>query len=282
MSGPAECEFRHLLRVRFVRVRYQDWNPGGEGTIVCVHGLTQNRLHFEPLAVRLAHHHRVIVVDLPGRGESDRLENPADYAMPCYEAILSALIARIGRAEVDWIGISLGGLLGIRLAAADASPIRRLVLNDIGPFVPRAGRVEVYGADPHFADLDAAILWHKRQRAEIGPMAEADWARVTAWSLVPDGAGFHLHADPAIWANRDPATTGDTDLWAEWDRIHQPTLVIWGTESRLLRASEIEGMKARGPRAEVHEVPGVGHPPPFIAEDILARAEVFLDRGEAF
>ncbi len=279
-AGPIPRHIRHLHRNRFLRIRYDEWNPAGERVILCVHGLTQNRRHFEPLAERLARRHRVLAVDLPGRGESDRLDDPADYGHPLYEAVLSALLARSGAATVDWIGISLGGLLGIHFAAAAASPIRRLILNDIGPFVLRAGRVEgadVYGADPRFADLDAAIRWHKTHRAEIGPMAAADWARVTRWSLVPDGAGFRLHTDPAIWADTGHAQAGDIDLWAEWDRIAQPTFVVWGMESRLLRAGEIAGMTTCGPRAEVHEVPGVGHPPPFIAEDILERVERFLD-----
>src|SRR5262245_52453028 len=119
----------------FVRLAWAEWGPEkAERVVVCVHGLTRNARDFDVLALDLASlGWRVVSVDVPGRGRSDWLRRPEDYAQAVYIPMLAALLGRLGVEQVDWVGTSMGGLLGMTMAAQPGSPIRRLVLNDIGP-----------------------------------------------------------------------------------------------------------------------------------------------------
>ena len=150
--------FLGLSQAGFHRVAYVEWGlPGNPRVCICVDGLTRNGRDFDELAGALQSDWRVLCPDIVGRGDSDRLADPAAYGYPQYLADMNALIARAGAARVDWVGTSMGGLIGMMLAAQANSPIRRLVINDIGPFIPKAGleRIAGYvGKDPRFAALE--------------------------------------------------------------------------------------------------------------------------------
>ena len=126
----------------FTRVAYAEWGPkDASQVVVCVHGLTRNGRDFDFLARRLAQRGlRVIAPDLPGRGRSEWVKNGADYATPLYLAAMSAVIARSDAKAVDWIGTSLGGHVGMEMAALAGAPIRRLILNDFGARISGGAR----------------------------------------------------------------------------------------------------------------------------------------------
>jgi pimeloyl-ACP methyl ester carboxylesterase len=264
----------------FHRMVYTEWTRPVEGrTALCVHGLTRNGRDFDRLAEALSATHRVVCPDVPGRGKSEWLSHAEDYGYPFYTAAMAALVARLDVAEVDWIGTSMGGLIGMTLAAQPQAPVRRLVVNDIGPFIAKAGleRIGSYvGADPSFSDRAALEAYLRRIHAPFGPLSDLDWAHLVehAARSRPDGT-LGLAYDPRIG---DPfkAEAKDIDLWPVWDRISCPTLVLRGADSDLLRREDALAMTERGPRARLVEFAGIGHAPALMARDQIAAIRDFL------
>lgn len=244
---------------------YRDWGSAGAAQVVCVHGLTRNGRDFDRLATALEGDRRVIAPDIVGRGLSDRLPAGDGYALPQYASDVTTLLARTGADRVDWVGTSMGGLLGIVLAAQPGTPIARLVVNDVGPTIPQAAleRIGAYvGVDWRFDSLEEARAHIRAAYAPFGLSSEADWRFLTEISIAahPDG-GYGPNYDPAIAdAFRDGAAA-PVDLWAYWDRIECPVMVLRGAESDLLRAETAGEMARRGPSATVVEIAGVGHAP---------------------
>jgi pimeloyl-ACP methyl ester carboxylesterase len=266
----------------FHRIAYWEW-PGPEKarTVLCVHGLTRNGRDFDALAAALSTSYRVVCPDIVGRGKSDWVMEPADYSYDVYLADLAALIARLDVSEVDWVGTSMGGLLGMMMAAKPRAPIRRLVINDIGPLVAKEGltRIASYvGEDPTFRDLDELETELRR----IGPfqrLSEAQWREVIAHSArhKPDGTlGFAY--DPRIGdAFHGEEELKDVDLWSTYERLRCPTLVLRGADSDVLRRADAEAMTQSGPRARLVEFAGIGHAPALLAPDQIAPVRAFLD-----
>jgi pimeloyl-ACP methyl ester carboxylesterase len=258
---------------------YADWVPPDAGAaagrpVVCVHGLTRNGRDFDHLARVLARERRVICPDIAGRGLSDPLTNPGDYALPTYIAHMAQLLSRLGLAEVDWVGTSLGGLIGMGLAAMEASPIRALVLNDVGPFLPKTAlaRINTYlGLDLRFASLDALEAHLRDIHAGFGPLTEAEWRHLAEHSAARREDGrFGLNYDQRLGAPMKTGPLEDVDLWPVWDQIRCRVLVIRGTASDLLLPETAAEMTRRGPRAELVEVDGTGHAPALMARDQIA------------
>jgi pimeloyl-ACP methyl ester carboxylesterase len=263
--------FLGLSPAGFHRIAYTEWgDPTTSRVIVCCHGLTRNGRDFDALASELAREARVICPDIVGRGSSAWLRDPAHYGYPQYCADMSALIARLDVAELDWVGTSMGGLIGMTLAAQAGTPIRRLVINDVGPFVPKAALLRIadyVGLDNRFSSLTAIQTHLKKVLAPFGPLTEAQWQHIVAYGhrRREDGT-FGLAYDPAIAVNVKMAVQ-DWDLWTLWDRISVPTLVLRGAESDLLLPDTAEEMTRRGPRAKLVTWPGMGHAPALMAED---------------
>ena len=251
---------------------FTDWGaPEAARTVVCVHGLTRNGRDFDHLAEVLAADARVICPDIIGRGRSDRLADPEQYALPTYIAHMIQLIERLGLAEVDWVGTSMGGLIGMGVAAADAGRIRRLVLNDIGPFLPKVAleRINTYlGLDLRFADL-AALEAHLRAiHAGFGPLSDAEWRHLAEHSaLARDDGTLVLNYDQRLALPLKRGPIENVDLWPVWDQIRCPVLVLRGVESDLLSAATAAEMARRGPCAEIVEIDGTGHAPVLMAKD---------------
>ena len=259
----------------FHRVCYTEWGAiGAPRTVVCVHGLTRNGRDFDRLATVLSQRWRVICPDVVGRGRSDWLADPAGYGYPQYLADMTALIARLDVAGVEWVGTSMGGLIGMMLAAQPNSPIRRLVLNDVGPLIPKAAveRIATYvGLDPRFESIGELEAYLRKVHAPFGPLTDADWRHLSlqGYRRFEDGR-FGLAYDPAIGHAFKNAKLADVDLWPIWDAVTCPVLVLRGASSDLLLAETAAEMTRRGPKATVVEIADVGHAPALMSTEQIA------------
>lgn len=257
------------------KIAYADWGaPTAGRMVICCHGLTRNGRDFDVLAKRLVAELgvRVICPDMAGRGRSDWLQDPAGYGYPQYIADVTALIASLRIARVDWIGTSMGGLIGMFMAAAPDTPIRTLIMNDVGPFLPRAAleRIAGYVGNDESFDSLAALEMHLRQvHAPFGPLTDAQWSHLAAHGhrRRADGS-FGLAYDPGIAANVRQAVQ-DWEFWEVWDKITSPTLVLRGAVSDLLSADVATEMTRRGPKAKLVTFAGIGHAPALMADDQL-------------
>jgi pimeloyl-ACP methyl ester carboxylesterase len=264
------------------RMAYTEWGArDNPRVLICVHGLTRNGRDFDALAEAMSGHYRVICPDVVGRGQSGRLRDPAGYAIPQYVADMVTLIARLNVDSVHWVGTSMGGLIGMALAAQEGTPIHRLVLNDVGPQITSESlqRIATYvGTDPDWANFDEALAYVKAVSAPFGPLTEAQWRHLTETSIVqrPDGR-WAFRYDPRIAEPFKAAFTGqEIDLWPLYERIACPTLVVRGAETDLLARETWQRMGACGPRAKLAEIPGVGHAPMFMDAEQIAVVRDFL------
>lgn len=265
----AERFVKGLSPSGFHRLRYLEWGARDADVVICVHGLTRNAHDFDRLADRLADRYRVIAVDMAGRGGSDWLTDPAHYTYAQYQADMNALLARLDVERVHWIGTSMGGLIGMFLAALPGTPIASLLLNDVGPFIPAAAlrRITGYMGDTRFSSLQELERHLRTVLAPFGPLGDDDWADLARHGhrVLPDGS-LALAYDPAITGNVKQEIA-DVTLWPFWDKVSCRTLVFRGAESDLLSAETALEMQERGPRARVVTFPGVGHAPALMAEE---------------
>jgi pimeloyl-ACP methyl ester carboxylesterase len=168
----------------------------------------------------------------------------------------------------------MGGLIGMMLAAQPNAPIRRLVLNDVGPFLPKAGlaRIAEYvGKDPRFASLDELEAYLRRVHAPFGPISDQDWRHMALQGYRRlEGGGFGLAYDPAIGPAFLAGGIQDIELWPVWDAVRCPVLVLRGAESDILTAATAAEMRERGPKAQLVEFPGIGHAPALMTESSIA------------
>jgi pimeloyl-ACP methyl ester carboxylesterase len=272
---------------QFFSLAYVRWAPSAADgpPVVCVHGLSRNGRDFDPLARHLAEAGRVVVApDMPGRGKSDWLTVKEDYGYPLYLAATAALIGSLDAPVIDYVGTSMGGIIGMMLASLPNSPIRRLVLNDVGPLIPKAAleRIGLYvGQDEVFADLAAVEAYFRRVAAPFGALTDAEWRHMALHGSrrLPDGS-FALAYDPAI-GRPFQGEQRDVDLWAFYDQVRCPTLVVRGAESDLLQPETAAAMTRRGPKAALYEVPGAGHAPALMAAGQIAAVAGFLAAGTA-
>ena len=271
------------------RMAYWEWgDPANPRVLVCVHGLTRQGRDFDTLARELSLHWRVVCPDVVGRGRSDWLADPLGYAIPAYVADMVTLLARLDADTVDWVGTSMGGLIGMLVAALPNSPVRRLVLNDVGPVLQAQAlaRIGQYlGMPVRFKDLDHAadMLWSISQG--FGPHTREQWLALTEPQIVPDGQGaFKPHYDPAIAVpfraiTPELAAAGEAGLWQAFDAISCPTLLLRGADSDLLTVQTAQAMATRGPRPRLHEFADVGHAPTLVQVDQREVVRGFLLEG---
>jgi pimeloyl-ACP methyl ester carboxylesterase len=267
------------------RVAYVEWGPpDAPHAVVCAHGLARTGRDFDPLAAALAAAGvRVVCPDLPGRGRSDWLDRQG-YTYPQYVVDCLALVARLDVATVDWVGTSMGGLVGISLAALAGNPVRRLVVNDVGPFVPGpfldvlAGYL---GRDPDFGSVEEVEAYLRRVYTGFGDLPDEHWRHLARHGhrRKPGGA-LGLAYDPAIAAGLVPPMP-DLDLRPLWAAVRCPTLVLRGEDSPALPADVAAGMTTTGPRATLVTVPGCAHAPPLVAADQVATVVDWLTAAPA-
>lgn len=265
----------------FHKLSYVVWGDArAERTLVCVHGLTRNARDFDPLAGALAAAGwRVVCPDVVGRGQSAWLADPAGYGYPQYLADINALLARLEVERVDWLGTSMGGLIGMMLAALPGNPIGRMVVNDVGPLVPKAAleRIAAYlGQVQRFASLAEAEAHLRQIHAPFGDLSDSEWAHLTEHSVREEAEGFVLRYDPEIRRPFLQQPLEDVILWPVWDAVTCPTLVLRGADSDLLLPETADEMTRRGPRAELVEIPNCGHAPALMAAEQIAVVRDFL------
>jgi pimeloyl-ACP methyl ester carboxylesterase len=286
------------------RIAYWQWGQSDSPHVVlCVHGLTRQGRDFDALAQALVAQAaqppggiRVVCPDVVGRGESDWLKDPMGYQVPTYAADMLVLLAHLHTQSpittLDWVGTSMGGLIGIVICGQPSLsmpvPVRKLVLNDVGPTLQwqAIARIGAYlGAAGHFNSVQEAAdaMWVVSE--SFGPHTPAQWLALSHPMVKPAfGAAngkFRLHYDPAIatpfkQASEASSQQDEKVLWPLYENIKSETLVVRGAQSDLLSAATAHAMTQRGPRARLVSFDGVGHAPTLIAKDQLAAVTGFL------
>jgi pimeloyl-ACP methyl ester carboxylesterase len=285
MTEPRLNHVRCLGARGLHRMAYWEWGDGANPRVlVCAHGLARQGRDFDTLARAMADRFRVVCPDVVGRGKSDWLSDPMGYQFPNYVADMVVLIARLNVDSVHWVGTSMGGLIGLGVAALPGSPVVRLVLNDVGPTIEPAAiaRIGGYlGAPVHWNTVEEAAdaLWLISQ--SFGPHTREQWLALTRPQLRPDGDVFRPHYDPGIAVpfravTAEIAKAGEAGLWRAYDALTCPTLLVRGADSDMLSRATAQAMTQRGPRARLVEFAGVGHAPTFVAPGQIAALEEFL------
>ena len=280
-EGKVKC----LSAAGFHHMAYVEWGDAtNPRVLVCVHGLSRCSRDFDFLAQTMAADYRVVCPDVVGRGRSDWLRDKSLYAVPQYCADMTTLLAKLGAETVDWVGTSMGGLIGMALASQPETPIRRLVLNDVGPVITGASleRIGTYlGAAPRFDGIEQAEAFVRFVSASFGNFDDAQWRHLTVHvtRVAADGK-VEFAYDPGIaqpFKEMQAATGGkDVELWPLYDGIACPTLLLRGVASDLLTHDAALEMGRRGPRARLVEVPGVGHAPMLMDAGQVAPVREFL------
>lgn len=276
---------------------YWQWgDPANPRVVLCVHGLSRQGRDFDVLAEYLCDEVRVICPDVVGRGRSDRLQDPMGYQIPQYAADMMVLLNQLHQQApimtLDWVGTSMGGLIGVAVAGQPELPlpvpVNKLVLNDVGPAIEWQAitRIAAYlGKAGHFASLQEAADAMWAVSTSFGPHTPEQWLALSRHMVKPvpgavDGSVM-LHYDPAIAVpvratTEESARQGEAMLWQLFDNIKAPTLVLRGAQSDLLSHATAQAMTQRGPRARLVEFEGVGHAPTLVAMDQVCTVGDFL------
>lgn len=274
------------------RIAYTEWgDPANPRVLVCVHGLTRSGRDFDRVAAALSDVYRVVCPDVAGRGLSDWLADPNRYFVPQYVADMVTLIARLDVETVDWFGTSMGGLIGLVLAGLPGSPVRKLLLNDVGPHIEPAAleRIGSYVGQPaRFATLQEGIEHAAALAESFGPLTQDEWREVNTPLLRErsDGA-WEFRYDPAIavpfgTSSPEASAAAEAALWHSLKAIASPVLVVRGAQSDLLSRETMARMVEHGQAASSIEISGVGHAPAFLdAAQIGIARRFFVGDGEA-
>ena len=268
------------------RMAYKEWgDPKNQNVLICVHGVTRVSDDFDVLALALMDKYRIICPDIVGRGKSDWLPNPQLYQIPQYVSDMVTLLARLDVETVDWLGTSMGGLIGMGLAAMPKNPIRKLILNDVGPAlnfdaIVRIG--EFIGQDVRFDTFDEAAAYIRAVSLSFGPHSEAQWHKLASDVLKQNKEGKWIrHYDlslsiPVKAITPELAAAGQAMLWTAYDAVKCKTLLVRGSESDLLTKEAAQEMTTCGPCATLIEIAGVGHAPTFVQPEQIEIAKKFL------
>ena len=265
---------------------YKEWgDPKNPAVLLCVHGVTRVSDDFDALATAMADRYRVICPDVVGRGRSSWLTNPQAYQLPQYVSDMVTLIARLDVTQVDWFGTSMGGLIGMGVAALKGNPIRKMMLNDIGPTINFAALMriaEYMGKEVRFPTFEAGVDYIRTIAAPFGPHSDEQWNKLAGDVLRQQKDGqWSRHYDPAIAQafstfTEENAAQSEAALWAIYDAIQCPVLLVRGSESDLLSRETADLMTQRGPRAALTELAGIGHAPTFMQPEQIALARDFF------
>src|SRR5258706_647075 len=299
--------FQSLGNGSFHRIAYTEWGePANPHVVLCVHGLARNSRDFDFLAAALEPECRVLCMDVAGRGDSEWLENKSEYTFSTYQADAAAMLSRAtapaerkwfakapAEAKVDWVGTWMGGLIGMFVAAKKNSPIRRIVLNDVGGLIPWSALFRLKGyitRGRRFSDLGEVEAYLRKVCEPFGPLTDTQWKHMaehgarrdngsqsSPWVLSYDpaiGEGLHGHIDPEF--PMGPDLLRGIDLWNVWSKVTCPTLVLRGADSEVLLKKTLDEMQTRKPNLQIAEFPGVGHAPALMNEEQIGVVKRFL------
>ena len=264
------------------RIAYLQWGRADNPQVLlCVHGLGRCARDFDNLARAMSDRYRVVCPDVAGRGDSDWLADPMLYGVPQYVADMVTLIARLDVEQVHWVGTSMGGLIGMALAAQKNSPVAKLVLNEAGPVIAKQSleRIATYfGKVPPLPSFQAAEQLVRAVSAPFGPHTDEEWRFLTDVVVRQNADGtYRMHYDPRIAEPfRQLVTDKDVETWPTYDAVRCPTLLIRGAQSDLLSRETAELMAQRGPKAKLVELPGIGHAPTLLHDDQIRIVREFL------
>ena len=285
MSEPRLLDVQCLSASGLHRMAYWEWgDTANPRVLVCAHGVSRQGRDFDVLARALSARYRVVCPDVVGRGRSQALSDPRGYQISTYVADMVTLVARLDVPQVDWVGTSMGGLIGLVLASLPGSPVQRLVLNDVGPVIEYAAlqRIGAYlGVPMRFASLDEGAQYLRSISSGFGPHTPEQWQALSRPMFKADGDGWVLHYDPSIGVamraiTPEMAQAGQDLTWQAFDAVRCPTLVLRGAESDVLSVQTAQAMTQRGPRAALHEFAGVGHAPTLVQDDQVRVVQEFL------
>lgn len=279
MSSMREGAVRCFDPHGFHWVRYTEWgDPGNPRVLACVHGLTRSGRDFDYLAQRLSDAYRVVCPDMAGRGRSDWLRDPADYTYPLYCGDMATLLASLHAEIVDWLGTSMGGIIGMIMSSLPGSPVRKLVMNDVGCMIPKTAleRIGQYvGAEKPYDSLEA-LEADMRSVSPFGDLSPEQWRHLALHVAKRDERGKWLFRyDPGIGKNYHAVPPADIDLRSYWNGVHGPVLVIRGENSDLLLPETLAEM-ARRPHTETLVVPRTGHAPMLMDDFQVGAIRRFL------
>jgi pimeloyl-ACP methyl ester carboxylesterase len=268
------------------KMAYKEWgDPANPRVLIAMHGITRVSDDFDVLAAALCNEFRVICPDVVGRGQSDHLLDPQYYQIPQYVSDMVTLVARLNAESVDWFGTSMGGLIGIIYASLPNNPIRKLLLNDVGPVLNYDALIRIsdyLGQDVRFASFDEGAAYIREISQTFGPHTDAQWDKLARDVLIQNPQGQWVrHYDlnialPLKATTPESAAAGQALLWTAYDAIRCPTLLVRGAESDLISAESALAMTQRGPRAQLIELAGIGHAPTFVQTDQISIARGFF------
>ncbi len=285
MHEPRLNHVQCLESMRLRRMAYWEWgDPANPRVLLCVHGLSRQGRDFDTLAQALRGDYRVVCPDITGRGQSDWLVDPTGYHVFTYVADMVTLVARLNPVSLDWVGTSMGGLIGMVFGALQGSPVRRMVLNDIGPAIEPASLArigEYLGAPMRWASVEdaAEAMWQVSK--SFGPHTAEQWLALSRPMVRAEGDGVVPHYDlniavPFKAAANDASGGGTATLWGMYEALKAQVLLLRGADSDLLSRDTALEMTQRGPRARLHEFAGVGHAPMLNSPDQVAVVREFL------
>lgn len=245
---------------------YYEWgDPANEHVLLCVPGLTRNGRDFDFLASALKDHYRILAVDLIGRGKSDWMKDPALYTIEQYIHDILGLLHHLHLKQVDYLGVSLGGILGMIIAAHPHSPIKKLILDDIGPEIKQSAVAKLsgdVGANPTFATLGDLKTFLKTAYGETGHLEPYHWDHLLAHDHIrlPEG-GYARAYDPMLSKSFAPMQGQDITFWPTFQAIRVPIFVLHGEQSTVLTPDICTRMKTEQPTITIVNLPGIGHAP---------------------
>lgn len=281
-----QCHFTFTESSGSHKLAYTQWGEtNNPKVLLCVHGLTRTGRDFDFLAQALSNDYRVICPDVFGRGESDWLTQPENYNLFFYAAGILGLLEQLQITQLDWLGTSMGGLIGMIIASAPNSPIRRLIINDVGPFISQQGMQRVAGyllkEKPIFADLVEAEKYVRETYQPFGDLTDEQWQHLTKYSVksLAEG-GYILNYDPQIsypYQKTPIDSLKQQEFWEFWKGINCPILLLHGQDSDLLSPSTITEMQAIQPEMKVISFPYVGHAPALMDASQIRAVKTWLN-----
>jgi pimeloyl-ACP methyl ester carboxylesterase len=262
------------------QISYTQWGEADNPKVLfCVHGFTRNRRDFDYLAAELASEYRILCPDLVGHGDSDCLTHSKDYQYTQYITDILGLLTHLNLKRVNWLGTSMGGLIGMSLAVRPQSPIKRLILNDIGPVIPNKliWLFKILKQPQNIFENESEVKHFLRSYIQVGELTEAQWQHVFQHStrFAEDGS-YRLAFDPNSFKLFQSVSAQKVDLWSIWETISCPTLVLHGKQSAILTTKTITRMRASHPNMQVITFPGIGHAPSLMNKEHIQIVKQWL------